>query len=104
MKITGKEGGPIDRASAKRWTANYRRQAGQGKVHCHMFGKDTIRELLDQDGCMGIKIYYALNDEGKQQVLLVSTDADGNNMEDGLILDKSASCPPDCSGTGDLDE
>lgn len=52
---------------------------------------------------MGIKIYYALNEEGEQQLLLVSTDIDGNNMEEGLILDKSTCCPPDCTGTGDLD-
>lgn len=52
---------------------------------------------------MGVKIYYALNEQDEQQLLLVATDVDGNNMEDGLIMDKSSTCPPDCSGSGDLD-
>jgi len=102
MEITGKEGGPVDRATAKRWTANYRR-SGRGKANCHIFGKETIQALLDQPGCVGIKIYYALNDQNDQQILLVGTDADGSSMEDGLIMDQSKVCPPDCSGTGDLD-
>ncbi|WP_018478954.1 hypothetical protein [Pontibacter roseus] len=102
MKITGKEGGPVDRAIAKRWAARYRR-AGRGAVNCHIFGRERILELLNQEGCMGVKIYYALNEQDEQQLLLVATDVDGNNMEDGLIMDKSSTCPPDCSGSGDLD-
>lgn len=42
MKITGKEGGPIDRAQAKKWTARYR-SSGRGKTNSHLFGADTVK-------------------------------------------------------------
>jgi hypothetical protein len=102
MKISGKEGGPIDRAIAKRWTANYRR-AGRGKVRSHLFGVETIQQILGQEGCVGMKAYYALDDDGQEQLLLVGTDAEGNELQEGLIMDKSKVCPPECGSTGELD-
>ncbi|WP_299702182.1 hypothetical protein [uncultured Pontibacter sp.] len=101
MKITGKEGGPIDRAQAKRWTASYR-ASGRGKTNAHLFGGETVRKLLEQDGCVGMRIYYALDDNGEQQLLLVGTDADGNDLVEGEILDHSTPCPPDCTTGGEL--
>lgn len=102
MSITGKEGGPIDLATAKQWTANYRR-SGKGKLNCHIFGKETIEQLLQQEGCVGISIYYAHNDQGQQQLLLVGVDAEGNTQTEGAIMDKSRVCPPDCGSAGELD-
>lgn len=102
MKITGKEGGPIDRAKAKRWTANYR-ERGRGKTNSHLFGAETVKSLLDQKDCVGLRIYYALNDEGEQQLLLVATDSEGNDLKESEVLDFSSACPPDCTGGGDLD-
>ncbi|PKV63122.1 hypothetical protein [Pontibacter ramchanderi] len=96
MKVTGKEGGPIDRNQAKRWTAKYR-TSGRGKTNSHLFGAETVRNLLEQEGCVGMRIYYALDDNGEQQLLLVGTDAEGNDMTEGLILDLASPCPPDCS-------
>ncbi|EJF08103.1 MULTISPECIES: hypothetical protein [Pontibacter] len=101
MKVTGKEGGPIDRAQAKRWTAKYR-SSGRGKTNSHLFGADTVRKLLEQEGCVGMRIYYALDDNGEQQLLLVGTDEEGSDMTEGLILDLSSPCPPDCSVSGEL--
>jgi hypothetical protein len=95
MKVTGKEGGPIDRAQAKRWTAKYR-ASGRGKTNSHLFGAETVKRLLEQEGCVGMRIYYALDDKDEQQLLLVGTDAEGNDMTDGQILDLAIPCPPDC--------
>jgi hypothetical protein len=103
MKITGKEGAPIDRAKAKRWTAKYR-SSGRGRTNSHLFGFDTVKNLLNQEGCVGMRIYYALNDEGEQQLLLVATDVNGNDLKDSEILDFSHACPPDCSTGSGLDE
>lgn len=95
MKVTGTEGGPLELDQAKKWTANYRAN-GRGKTNSHLFGAETVKKLLEQDGCVGMRIYYALDDQGEQQLLLVGTDAEGNDMTDGVILDFSRPCPPDC--------
>ena len=101
MKVTGQEGGPINRDQAKKWTANYR-ASGRGKTNSHLFGVETVKSLLEQDGCVGMRIYYALDDKGVQQLLLVGTDAEGSDMTEGLILDLSSPCPPDCSVSSEL--
>lgn len=95
MEISGNEGGPIDFDQAKKWTANYR-ESGSGKTKAHLFGSETIKKLLDQEGCEAMRIYYALDDKGEQQLILVGTDVKGNDMTKGLILDMSVPCPPDC--------
>lgn len=102
MALTGKEGGPIERADARRWTANYR-ASGTGKTNSHLFGAETVKQLLEQPGCVGLRLYYALNDEGQQQMLLVATDAEGSDLPESDVLDKSMICPPDCMAGGDLD-
>lgn len=102
MKITGNEGGPIDRAQAKRWTANYR-ASGRGKTNSHLFGAETVRKLLEQEGCVGMRIYYALDDNGEQQLLLIATDSEGSDLNESEVLDLSHPCPPECSVGNELD-
>lgn len=103
-KFNGSEGSPIDRAQAAKWTANYR-SANAGSngntVKAHFYGREVLQQLLEQPGCMGIRIYYARDEKGQKQLVLVGADAEGNDMED-LIMDGSSICPPDCSTGGDL--
>ena len=102
--FTGSEGSPIDRAEAAQWTANYR-NANAGfddtSTKAHFYGREVLQQLLDQPGCMGIRMYYALDGEGQKQLILVGADAEGNDIED-LIVDGSHICPPDCSTKGEL--
>lgn len=56
--ITGKEGAEIDISTAAEWTKNHRHRAPGGTLS-QFFGSENIRKILDQPGCMGIRIYYA---------------------------------------------
>ena len=69
--ITGKEGAPIDMKTAISWTRNYRRMRPNETIS-HFFGRVHLQDLLDQEGCMGIRIYYAnsLQLNGWQRFLL----------------------------------
>jgi hypothetical protein len=73
----------------------------------HYFGGDIIRRVLNETGCVGIRIYYAIDDKGKKQVLIVGTDANGDNLlpaqgaaakadDDPIIVDYSYPCPTIC--------
>ena len=98
-KYTGAEGAAIDLKDAARWTARYRNGITNPETaRAHMFGNNIIDQLLDQPGCVGMRMYYALNDEGVKQLILVGVDAEGNDMEDGVVVDGSRICPPDCAG------
>jgi hypothetical protein len=78
--FNGSEGGPIPLVIAKQWTANYRATINPGETEAHYFGGDIIRRLLDEVGSVGIRMYYAIDDTGEKQLLLVGVDAEGNNL------------------------
>lgn len=45
---------------------------------------------------MGIRMYYAKDENGQKQLILVGATAEGEDMVGGTIADKSIFCPPDC--------
>ncbi len=102
--FNGGEGEPIDLAQAAKWTANYRsgNTGSDGDtVKAHFYGREVLQQLLDQPGCMGIRIYYAHDEKGQKQLVLIGANEEGDDMEE-LIIDGSHICPPDCSTTGKL--
>jgi hypothetical protein len=101
-KYTGTEGEAVELAQAAEWTANYRKQiAGDANAaRAHFFGREILQKILEQEGCVGIRMYHALNDQREQQLVLVGITAEGEDMEDGVVADRSRACPPDCSVTG----
>ncbi|WP_242929085.1 hypothetical protein [Pontibacter vulgaris] len=101
----GTEGAPIELSLAASWTKNYRGYATADEsgtlTKAHFYGRDILQKLLDQEGCMGIRIYYARDEKGQKQLVLVGANAEGNDMEE-MVVDSSKICPPDCSTGGDL--
>lgn len=101
----GLAGDPITRETAKKWTANYTSK-NPGTIRGHYFGNEIIQQILNQTNCSGIRIYYALDDKGGKQLLLVGVDYAGNdllpaegNTLDGsgnIIADASFPCPDYC--------
>lgn len=90
--ITGKEGAPIELETAIRWTRNYRHMR-PGERISHFFGRVHLQALLDQEGCMGIRIYYAnsLKLNGWQRFILsisnfLRKEIAGAEGEEHLIL------------------
>lgn len=102
MSFDGTEGGSITLAAAADLTANYRSAMATGDRIAHFFGRDIIEELLAQDGCVGIRIYYGLDESGKKELVLVGVEADEDDMVTGLIADYAFPCPSNCSSANDL--
>jgi hypothetical protein len=42
-------------------------------------------------------MYFALDKDGNNQLVLVGVDANGDDMTAGVIVDKAYACPPYCS-------
>ena len=97
MTFTGNEGAVITLAEGAEMTANYRATINIGETIGHAVGKNLFNSILDQSGCVGIRIYYALDENDEKQLVLVGVDSDGNDMASGVIVDKSISCPTRCS-------
>lgn len=111
MSFTGNEGGPIKRETAKAWINNYQesesaREPEKTVTKAHFFGKEKILKLLNEDECVGLRIYYGLDDNGDQKLFMVAVEANMNDIlpidmestsEDGpMILDLTHPCPPYC--------
>ena len=43
-----------------------------------------------------IESHYALDENGKQQLIIVGVDSNENDLYEGVIADRSIPCPPFC--------
>lgn len=102
MSFTGNENHDIPLSTASQWTKNYREASGSGATLAHFFGKAAIQAILNQPNCVGIRMYYALDPDGKKQLILVGTDAAENDLVNGLLAERSTACPPICSNSNPL--
>lgn len=57
---------------------------------------DVYEDLLAQAGCVGIRIYNAINEDNKLTNVLVGVDRDGNDLVNGKIYDLGTLCPTGC--------
>jgi hypothetical protein len=100
MAFDGTEGGLITLKEGSAMTAAYR-AAHPGETKGHFIGKDILNELLAQEDCMGLRIYYGIDEEGNKQIVTV-----GANSEEDDLLEKVADltkpCPNYCGSSNAL--
>lgn len=99
MAFNGTEGGAITLISAAQMTAKYRTENPNSTI-AHFFGKDILNQLLGQENCVGIRMYYGMKDDQKELVL-VGVDAEENDLLE-LVADLSMPCPKTCSSPNPL--
>jgi hypothetical protein len=58
------------------------------------FSKSCIQDILDQTNCVGLRIYSALDEDNKRQLVIVGVDTSENDLYEGLIGDRGGKCPP----------
>jgi hypothetical protein len=103
MAFTGGEDHEITLSEAEGLIKNFQDNAPENSVKGHFFGKDFLRQVLDQEGCVGIRVYYAETDAGASTVVIVGADANENDMTGGYLGNKSKPCPPNCGTLGFLE-
>ncbi len=76
------KGNKINRSKARKWVEGYKKKFGKEKyfLSSMLFDKEIILQLLHEHGCEGLRVYNALDDEGKEHFILVGADAKGNNI------------------------
>jgi hypothetical protein len=68
-----------------------------GLTKAGLISATAVQDLLNQPGCVGVRIYFALNAYNNLTLVLVGTDTNENDMTSGIILDKLKDCPPICN-------
>jgi hypothetical protein len=67
-------------------------------------GREKILQLLNQEDSMGIRTYFALNEQKQITIVLVGVDSSGHDFKNGLFLDKGVICPPSCNFSSFLED
>jgi hypothetical protein len=92
----------ISLAVAATLTKNYRDSIPAGSTIALYFSKSAVQNILNQANCTGIRMYYAIDETGKKQLVLVGVNAAGNDLYQGLLADRALPCPPTCSASNPL--
>ena len=102
----GSDSGPIDILLAKAWIENFKNTIDANDTRSHYFGRNVIDNILLQENCTGLRIYYALNNNGEKVLVIVGVDNVGNNMlpssqtvtiGENILADYSWPCPTVCN-------
>lgn len=95
MPFDGTEGGFITLDTGREMTKSYRDSAPAGAIRSVFLGKEKLDELLRQNGAMGLRFYFAKDQNGAMALVVVSANAEQNDQlgTNDKILDIGAPCP-----------
>ncbi len=102
ISFTGKEDHSISLEDAGNMTRNFQLQAAPNQIIGGFFGKDAVLAIISQEGAVGMRYYYGMDDEGTPHIILIGVSADRNDMTDGLLAERATKCPPSCPESNDL--
>ena len=102
MELDENTGGEITLAEAQKYVVAFRTKY-PNEVKAFFIGSKNVEKILEQADCIGIRIYngYDSEDNGLHLVL-VGVDDKGEDMTDGIIMDKMKPCPVGCDSTSAL--
>ena len=63
---------------------------------------DQVLALLQQPGCVALRIYHGRDAGGSPTLVLVGVDGTGSDMVEGILLEETHPCPPFCSAANAL--
>lgn len=65
------------------------KEANPGDISGYVIGRNIIDHILAQPGCVGMRFYNALNEEGRKTLVYVGVDASGNDMMKKVVVEES---------------
>ena len=72
------------------------------QIKASFVGIDTLNLVLNQEGVMGVRIYYGYNTDSKIiSPVLVGVDQEGRDMT-AVLVDELRPCPNDCDTSSPL--
>lgn len=102
MSLTRSTGGQITLNEAKTLTESFQTNHPY-EYKCYFMGAEHIQAILDQPGCIGIRIYKGLDKEtDKRTLVFVGVNSDSKDMTSGVIADRSYPCPEACPQDSEL--
>lgn len=92
----------ISLVDAKRYIANYSQNPTAPTIKAGFFWRTIFDKILEQPGCVGIRIYYAKMDDGSPTFVIVGVDEHEKEITAGIIGQVVKPCPPYCETESEL--
>jgi len=96
MKSNNKMSHLISLHDAQKLTENFRAENEVKSPIGGMFEKESVLAVLNQPECVAMRYYFGIDDNNKKVLIIVGVDLQGNDMIDGIIIEKAFPCPPYC--------
>jgi hypothetical protein len=96
MVFSGNEEHTITLEEAKGLIEKYQQSEGGEDILAGYYGKTFVLSVLNQEGCVGIRVYNGRKEDGKLEFVIVGVDSDGEDLKDGVMGNRSIPCPPHC--------
>jgi len=101
--FTGEENHFITLAEAIQYVQNYQKDSITGNIKGGLFARNIFDKILAQEGCMGVRYYFAIENE-QPTFVVVGITSSGNDIVPGILGERSYPCPPYCDNTNVLNK
>lgn len=104
MSFTGNEGTMITVSEGEDLTKAYR-DANLNTTNAIFFGVQKLQELLDQNGAVGIRFYFGINEAKELTLVAVAANSKEEDIlipDAELVLDCGKRCPTNCDPSSPL--
>ena len=103
MNFTGNENHEISLNEAAEMTQRFRDNLPViDNTIAEYFGKSALEDLLSQQDCIGIRVYYGIDSDMKKRLVIVGVNDEGNDLYNGNLMEVGGICPPNCSASNPL--
>lgn len=102
MSFTGNEDHSITLTEASELTARFRDNMPWDDTIAEFFGKAALLAILEQEDCVGIRLYYGFDDQMRPSVVAVGAKANQDDLVNGELAQHAKRCPIYCSTANDL--
>lgn len=103
MTLDENTGTVISLEEAKGYTHTFQEDKPDA-IKSFYVGAKKLQRILQQEGCMGVRIYNGCDTDhnNKTNLVLVGVNKKGEDMTDGIILERLLRCPSVCPQSSPL--
>lgn len=102
MAIDKNTGEVITLAEATDFTHAFQEE-NPNAIKSFFVGTNKLNLILEQEDCVGIRIYNGYDAaQNKNNLVLVGVDSTGEDIANGVIIERALYCPPFCPKSSPL--
>lgn len=103
MTLDSNTGSTITLDEAKNYTHTFQ-ENNREAIKSFFVGSKKLQQILSQDGCIGVRIYNGNDTQNNHQsnLVLVGVDENGEDLSEGVIIEKLSPCPSSCPESSPL--